>query len=318
MELDRLYGNEQLKTKLSAMFRQNRISHSWLITGPEGSGRHTAATIIAAAMECEGGADRPCGVCRACRKVFGNVHPDVITVDDTEHVNVPVKVVRAARDDLYIRPNEGQRKVYIFPRAADLNASGENALLKVMEEPPEYGAYILLANNPQQMLPTIRSRCVELSLVPLTESEMLPALQREFPEKSQAELQAAFRRSGGIFGAARNILKEGNAGSPHTAAFAAAYAAGNALDLTVLFIKLEKMKRDQLSALFEEWIGLLNEALLVRSGVPGVSAESGAVAAGRSGREILQAVGYLREARDRLRANANVGAVCGMLQIKLR
>lgn len=318
MELDRLYGNEQLKSKLAAAFRSDRISHSWLITGPEGSGKHTLAAILAAAMQCEGGEDRPCGVCHACRKVFSGVHPDVITVDDEEHAGVTVGVIREARSDLFIRPGEGRRKVYVIPRAGDMNPSSANALLKVLEEPPEYGSYILLANNPQQLLPTIRSRCVELSMKPLDEQTLRAALAGAFPDRTDAEYSAVFRRSGGILGAAKKMLEGTAAEYPQTAKFAAAFASRSAVDLAHVLYGMDKMPRKDFSALTEDWVRVLEEAMTVRAGLPPLSKAAAAIAAGRSAREILKAIGDIRAASARAAGNVNVGTLCAALLVRLK
>ena len=232
MSFETLWGNEQLKTSLRAAIRQEKLSHSYLICGAPGSGRKTLARLLAAAMECTAPpADRPCLGCTACRKVMDGVHPDVITVDDEGKRTVSVKTVRTAREDLYIRPNEGRRKVYLFPRAMDLNASGENALLKVMEEPPEYGAYLLLAEHPSQLLPTIRSRCVTLRLSPLTRAEFMQAASQAYPKAGQEALESAFLRSGGILGQGLSLLAGVEDLLPQTLAFAQAYGDRDALAL---------------------------------------------------------------------------------------
>ena len=165
MGLEQLLGNEALKERLTEGLRSGRLSHSYLLTGPEGSGKRTLARLLAAAMECRG-TPRPCGVCPACRKVLSGNHPDVITVDDPDHKQVPVDCIRAARSELFIRPNEGEKKVLLIPRAGDMNPAAQNALLKVLEEPPSYGVFLLLAPSPEALLPTIRSRCAHLRLSP--------------------------------------------------------------------------------------------------------------------------------------------------------
>ena len=168
MDMDALLGNARLKSVLAAAFAADRFSHCYLLAGPEGSGKHTLARILAAAMECTAGAKRPCGVCLQCRKVLDGVHPDVITVDDPDKKTVTVELIRKARADVYIKPNEGRRKVYLIPRAADMNAAAQNALLKVIEEPPDYAAFLLLTDGAERLLPTIRSRSVPLLLTPLS------------------------------------------------------------------------------------------------------------------------------------------------------
>lgn len=318
MELDRLLGNEQLKRRLSAAFRQDRLSHSFLIAGPEGSGKHTLAMILAAAMQCTSGEDRPCGTCRACRKVFSGVHPDVITVDDTEHKGVAVSVVREARDDLYVKPNEGRRKIYLFPRAKDLNTAGQNALLKVMEEPPEYGAYLLLAENPQQLLPTIRSRCVELLLTPLSEDICLHALRDQFPQEPEQALRAAYLRSGGFYGQAVRALTEGDAVLPQTEAFAEAFRKKDRLALAQVLAPMERYKREQLLPVLEQWTALLEAALSARAGLPALQDAAVQLSRSRTAQEILHAIEEVEQARTLLDSNVSPGAICGVLQIHLR
>lgn len=147
MKLAALLGNDTLKQRLSALQAKGKLTHSFLLTGPEGSGRHTLARILCAAMQCTAPGERPCGVCPQCRKVLDGAHPDICIVDDPEKKTIPVKLVRDACTDLYIRPNEGQRKIYLFPRAQDLNQQGQNVLLKSIEEPPPYGTFLLLAEH---------------------------------------------------------------------------------------------------------------------------------------------------------------------------
>ena len=124
-----------------------------------------AARFAAAAMECQGG-DPPCGGCPACRKVLRDIHPDVITVRDPDHKNIVIEVLRSVRADAYILPNEGRRKVYLFPDCALLDPKAQNVLLKVLEEGPPHAAFLFCAESSAQLLPTIRSRCVEWRLSP--------------------------------------------------------------------------------------------------------------------------------------------------------
>ena len=121
MGFEGLFGNARLKENLSGSIRQGRISHFYLISGPEGAGKRTLARLLSAAMQCTE-AEKPCMQCKACRKVLAGTHPDVITVEDQEHKTVPVRMIRDARESIFVRPNEGQRKVYVFPQEMGIEA----------------------------------------------------------------------------------------------------------------------------------------------------------------------------------------------------
>lgn len=126
--------------------------------------RLSAAAMAAAAMECTAVSGAPCGVCQNCRKVMAGIHPDVITAHDKEHKTMAVDLLRSLCADVYIRPNEGERKVYLFDDCAQLDERCQNLLLKTVEEGPPYAAFLFCAENSAALLPTLRSRCVEWKL----------------------------------------------------------------------------------------------------------------------------------------------------------
>lgn len=152
----------RLETAIRRACRMGSLSHALILSG-EGD-RPAAARFAAAAMECAVPEQAPCLGCNACRKVLADIHPDVTFVRDEEHKLISVDVLRAMRQDVYIRPNEGARKVYIFPDCGLLSEQGQNILLKVVEEGPSYAAFVFCAENASVLLPTVRSRCVELKL----------------------------------------------------------------------------------------------------------------------------------------------------------
>lgn len=315
MGFETLLGNERLKENLQAGLSRGRIAHFYLISGPKGSGKRTLARLLAAGILCNG-QNRPCGICPACRKALEGRHPDIITVDEPEKKTVSVELVRRAREDLYIRPNEAEHKIYIFPRAQELGLAAQNALLKVLEEPPGYGVFLLLTDNPEKLLPTIRSRCTELQMSALPAKAMLPALHKEYPDLPESALQAAARRSAGILGQAMEILQEKLEESPQTQAFAAAYAEKNTLELLRLLVSMEKWKRDALADELERWRSLLAGALTDGGTACDPLAEQ--VRKGRSPAALLQAARELERCCDYLRGNVSPAAVCGYLAWALR
>lgn len=137
--------------------RGGRLSHAYILSGPDGPQKREEAERLARTYICTGGKP-PCGVCPACRKALAGIHPDVIHVGE-EGKDINVSAVRALRSDAYILPNEARRKVYIVPRAETMNASAQNAMLKLLEDGPPYAAFLLLTQSEGALLPTVRSRC---------------------------------------------------------------------------------------------------------------------------------------------------------------
>lgn len=310
MGFEGLLGNARLKENLRHSVDSGRLSHFYLISGPRGSGKRTLARLLAAAAVCRDG-NKPCLACSACRKAMTSNHPDIITVTDPEHKAVAVKIVREYREDVYIKPNEADKKVYIFPQ--ELGTEGQNALLKILEEPPSYGVFILLAENPQQILTTVRSRCTLLQMESLPKGLLLSQLGKQFPGADQEQLLAAAERSGGYLGQAAELLKGGEVVSGRTKAFAKAFLDSDPVAMTRLMVGMEKTKRDQAVEEVEQWLHLLQNALSCRSGLPAVTQEIKQLSR-QDPAKLLCAIRELEKAITYLKSNVSVAAVCANLQ----
>ncbi len=313
MGFEGLLGNARLKENLRRSLDSGRISHFYLISGPRGSGKRTLARLLAAAAVCRD-ESKPCLACSACRKAMTNNHPDIITVTDPDHKAVAVKIVRQYREDVYIKPNEADKKVYIFPQ--ELGTEGQNALLKILEEPPSYGVFLLLAENPQQILTTVRSRCTLLQMESLPRELLLSQLEKQFPNTDKEQLQAAAERSGGYLGQAADLLKEGEVVSGRTKAFAQAFLDSDPVAMTRLMVGMEKIKRDQAVPEVEQWLHLLQNALSCRSGLPAVTQEIKQLSR-QDPAKLLSAIRELEKAITYLKTNVSVAAVCSYLQWQL-
>lgn len=222
------FANDPIARRIREVAGRGTLSHALLFSGS--GDRIDAAQYAAAAMECQGGGQKPCGTCPACRKVFSGIHPDVITVRDEAHKNLSVDTVRQIRADAYIRPNEGARKVYIFPDCTILTEQDQNVLLKIVEEGPPYAAFLFCAENSSVVLQTLRSRCVELKLHPAVTVEK---------ESSEAGVELC------------RLLAAGKRGT-----------------VTELMVRLEKKRldRDGLAAMLDQARTLLAAALLAQYG----------------------------------------------------
>lgn len=165
------------------------LSHAVILAGSGDTA--AAARYTAAAHLCRTEGERPCLQCAQCRKAMENIHPDVVWVQDTEHRDLSVKDIRQVRRDVYIRPNEGERKVCIFPDCKQLTPQDQNVLLKIVEEGPAYAAFIFCTPTAHMLLPTIRSRCVEMHVTGDEQevSSRAAALCRVLTEGNEAVLQ---------------------------------------------------------------------------------------------------------------------------------
>ena len=315
MNFDTLLGNDRLKQNLAESLAKNHISHFYLISGPRGSGKHTLSALLAQSILCRGHR-KPCGTCDACRKFLSGNHPDHITVIDPDHKNVSVRIVREYRETMFVLPNESDHKIYVFPQ--DLGIEGQNTLLKILEEPPSYGVFLLLAENPEKLLPTVRSRCTELKLQALPESVLLEALARRFPNHQKEDLSAAALRSGGFLGQAMELLEGGCEYPPQTVNFVDAIRSKNPLALAELMVPLEKAKREELLLLLQSWLELTEESLSFRMGMSALSPLSRQLGESCTAPELYAIIGHLKKALEYTMSNVSPAAVCGWLVWALR
>ena len=149
---------------------EGRIAHASLICAPTGEQALQKARELAAAAVCSGAGNKPCGVCRDCRKVHAGVHPDVTTLSrladekGKQKQFITVDQIRALSADAVVLPNEAARKVYIIEQAETMNPAAQNAALKLLEEPPAGVVFLLCTAKPMQLLETVRSRCALVKL----------------------------------------------------------------------------------------------------------------------------------------------------------
>ena len=202
-----IIGQDHIREHLRATLTSGRVSQAYLFTGENMSGKEFIARIFANALVCEdpaGGFD-PCGKCRSCIQAATNNNPDIITVTHDRPNTVSVEDVRSQIvNDAQIKPYQSRRKIYIMNEAEKMTPQAQNALLKTLEEPPEYVVIMLLSTTASAMLPTVQSRCVRLDLRPVEDRIVKEYLMKEVkvPEY-RADICCAFAR--GNIGKARSL-----------------------------------------------------------------------------------------------------------------
>lgn len=202
-----LAGNEHVREALQAFIGCNRIPHAIMIEGEAGTGKRTLADFIAKAALCSQGS-RPCGECRNCRLADIKSHPDIMRIaPEPGKKSIKVDTVRKVRDDASVKPHLSDRKVFIIENADSMNEQAQNALLKILEEPPGGVIFILLVSSRAAVLNTVLSRCTLLSLSPPETQQALQVIKSLGISDSDDRILEALKNTGGNVGRALDIIK---------------------------------------------------------------------------------------------------------------
>ncbi len=240
MPFSGFHGNAEVVRRLREMLARDRFPHAVILAGPQGAGKYTLALMLARTMNCldpreTGGLPDFCGVCSNCvrigqaedlearfaeavetreglrdtdkreTRILVQTHPDVLVVPpDPPQMMIKVDQVRQVIQTARYKPQEARRRVFIFVDSAFMKEAA-NALLKVLEEPPDFATLFLLARNPGELLPTIRSRCVTFTLGALPAAEIERYLEKDRPEWNERQRKLVARLSGGAVGRARTL-----------------------------------------------------------------------------------------------------------------
>lgn len=188
-----IVGHEQIKEHLQIAIRDRKPFHAYIFQGDVGVGKETVARTFAAGLQCQGTSEKPCRDCVSCHQIESGNQPDVIWVT-RDRASLGVEEIREQLcNTMDIKPFSSPYKIYIVSEAEKMTEAAQNALLKTIEEPPEYGVVILLTSNISALLPTIQSRCLTLEFRPLSTAtvENFLTSQCEVPDYL-AKASAAF------------------------------------------------------------------------------------------------------------------------------
>ena len=178
-----IVGHEQVISHLKNAISMGKVSHAYILNGPEGAGKRMIAEAFARALQCENHDTEGCGKCRSCHQAESRNHPDIIYVNHEKQNTISVADIREQiNGTIDIKPynTTSQYKVYIVDEAEKMNEQAQNALLKTIEEPPAYAVILLLTTNADAFLQTIRSRCVTLELKAVADEKIHNMLMRNY------------------------------------------------------------------------------------------------------------------------------------------
>lgn len=265
-----MYGyevlHEELAENLINNVRSGASQHAYIFEGDRGVGAEECARLFAAALVCEKPASAPCGVCGACVMAKAKTHPDIYVVSPSDgKKNITVDKIRSVVSDAYTKPYESGKKVYIISYGDDMNEQAQNAFLKVLEEPPQYAVFIILAENYESLLMTVRSRCTRVQFPPVSDGKIRGYIKSHFPEEAE-KTEFLVQYAGGVAGNIEKILSAEN--------FVA--LRGEALDKLELLLSARKLDAYEIAEFFEEnkedadliltfWQGFLHDIMLIQS-----------------------------------------------------
>ncbi|MDQ4076081.1 MAG: DNA polymerase III subunit delta' [Chloroflexota bacterium] len=318
--------------RLARAVAEGSVAHAYLLGGSDHIGKRTVAQTFVRALLCTSEGKRPCGTCRACGLVQSNHHPDFLVLDRAwQAANLPdkhdaqsvsVDAVRLMNNELTRRPHEGQWKVLLVPNVEELTIQAANAFLKTLEEPPPFVVILLTTRDPELVLPTIRSRCQPVSLLPLPIEQVERALRTQWGvEPEHARLLA--KLSEGRIGWAIQAVQDDALLEKRREALERLQSAlaGNRAERLLMAANLSS---DGDNEMMRVWAAWWRDLLLVQSGVPDaiINVDARAALERASQRYTLEQVrDFLRELQRLLRlsqeTNANRQLLWEVLLLKL-
>lgn len=187
-------GHETIIEYFKNAISMDKVSHAYILNGPDDSGKMMLAEAFAETLQCEKGGSEPCGSCHSCMQAESHNQPDIIYVTHEKPNTLGVEDIRSQlNEDIILKPYSSRYRIYIVDEAEKMNVQAQNALLKTIEEPPAYGIILLLTTNADSFLPTILSRCVRLDLKAVADSKIRSLLMEKYQVPDyQAEICLAF------------------------------------------------------------------------------------------------------------------------------
>ena len=176
-----ILGHEQIIEHFKNAITMDKVSHAYILNGPDLSGKRMLAEAFAMTLQCEKKGTEPCMECHSCKQAIGRNQPDIIYLQHEKPNTISVDDIRTQiNNDIVVKPYSSPYKIYIIDEAEKMNVQAQNALLKTIEEPPKYAIILLLTTNAETFLPTILSRCIRLDLKVVSDEKIKAYLMQKY------------------------------------------------------------------------------------------------------------------------------------------
>ena len=213
MNFNEIIGHDSIKKNLADTIKSGKSGHAYIFDGPSGVGKKKTAIAFARGILCENYKDDLCGECNSCRLTKNLVHPDLkildLTIDEDgkQKASISVEAIRNFKQDVYLKPFYGGRKIYILENAEKMTTEAQNAMLKIFEEPPSYITIILICDGLTRILSTIRSRAVIYKFPALRPNELEVYLDKHLSETENKKIYSNI--SGGSISKMIELVSDG-------------------------------------------------------------------------------------------------------------
>ncbi len=313
----KLYSKDNISELVLSMRSRDRLCHSFLLVGDKGVGKKTAAKYMSLEILCRSQGEVPCGICKDCRMILNNAHPDMITVSASgKSGNYRADDLRPLISDAYIASNEGGYKIYILPDIDKALPAAQNTLLKIFEEPPDHVIIIMTAENLENVLPTVRSRAIVINVPEASHEDVIAALSER--KISEPDAERAYQLCGGNIGACIEYLN-GGSDELYLRVQSASAALAKSDEYGLMKI-LNETDRVAATELVTELSKVLAEAMKRKQGYEDTSfysAEAQKLSETTGSKALMTMYDRTLEALKKLRGNASVGLTMADLGAKL-
>ncbi|MBO5946092.1 MAG: AAA family ATPase [Clostridia bacterium] len=323
-----LFGNDAVKDRLARAIRENTLAHAFLISGPEGSGKMTLAREIGAALNCEMRHDRsaplPCHRCNTCRRIMEDAFTDIkIMRRQKDKATIGVNEVRFFREDMFMSSVESDKKIYVIDEAHKMTTNAQNALLKVLEEPPSDVVILLLSASDDAILTTIKSRAQYIAM-----ERFSPERLREYFRGESSVSDDVLISADGRIGRVKDLISEGGGALADmrqtTKGILDAIKPGTPYSKLYLAIKELPTKKEELSSHLEDILVALRDLILLKhdKSAPLLHftdrADAIGMAASINSKRLIAIYDTVTDACEDLSKNVNVNALITSLGARIK